>query len=287
MIHYEETMDVAQPVPPSPSPGMDIGPSATLESSVLLLSHVPVDADTLRVTYAAPRDSIDQGVHLSPGEDTAKPLILVDIFPKDTNFMTKICTCLLETDEYSAINLYLNANTIIPDRVYLKWWKDPVKADARHNEVKEELESAKCYSIEFSGRLCSDTDDERYTTEKRKDLLEPEPTTEPVTSCLSVPVLSTQKPETKSPRALRSEASSVERQLSFRKAVRLRQRPCPGQAPMCQNSLVCLGAPERTSRSRGEAHYTPTDANRARDDSDLTVRRGVWNHFQYSCPTSG
>ena len=25
-------------------------------------------------------------------------------------------------------------------------------------------------------------------------------------------------------------------------------------------------------------------ANRARDDSDLTVRRGVWNHFQYSSP---
>ena len=26
------------------------------------------------------------------------------------------------------------------------------------------------------------------------------------------------------------------------------------------------------------------DANRARDDSDLTIRRGVWNHFQYSGP---
>ena len=25
-----------------------------------------------------------------------------------------------------------------------------------------------------------------------------------------------------------------------------------------------------------------SDANRARDDSDLTVRRGVWNHLQYS-----
>ena len=53
-------------------------------------------------------------------------------------------------------------------------------------------------------------------------------------------------------------------------------------------------SPERT---RGEAHYYGIaseelrygyagDANRARDDSDsdLTVRRGVWNHFQYSCP---
>ena len=86
-----------------------------------------------------------------------------------------------------------------------------------HNNVKEELESIKCYSIEFSGRHCSDTAQERCATEKRNDLLGPEPTTELVTSCLGVPVLSTQKPETKSPRALRSEASSVERQLSFRK----------------------------------------------------------------------
>ena len=66
---------------------------------------------------------------------------------------------------------------------------------------------------------------------------------------------------------------------------------------MCQDSLVGLGAPERTS---GEAHYyciatkvlcyvfaRAGDANRAKDDSDLTIsviRRGVWNHFQYSCP---
>ena len=61
---------------------------------------------------------------------------------------------------------------------------------------------------------------------------------------------------------------------------------------MCQDSLVGLGGLERTS---GEAHYYGIateelrhgyagDANRARDDSDLTVRRGVWNHFQYSCP---
>ena len=58
---------------------------------------------------------------------------------------------------------------------------------------------------------------------------------------------------------------------------------------MCQDSLV---GPERTS---GEAHYYSIateetlysyaiDANRARDYSDLTVRPGVWNHFQYSSP---
>ena len=47
--------------------------------------------------------------------------------------------------------------------------------------------------------VCSDTAEERCTTEKRNDLLGPEPTTEPVTSCLCVPVPSTQKPETKGP----------------------------------------------------------------------------------------
>ena len=79
-----------------------------------------------------------------------------------------------------------------------------------------------CYSIEFSGKLCFDTDDERCTAEKRNDLLGPEPTTEPVTSCLGVPVLSTQKPETKGPT---TRASSVEWQLSLRKAFGLRERP--------------------------------------------------------------
>ena len=45
----------------------------------------------------------------------------------------------------------------------------------------------------------------------------------------------------------------------------------------------------------GEAHYFDIateelcygyagEANRARDGFDLTVRRGVWNHFQYSGP---
>ena len=89
MIHYEGTIDIAQPVPPSP--GMDHDPSATLESSVvLLLSQEPVvqavDADTSRVTYAAPRDSVEQGVPPSLEEATAKLVALVAIFPKKTNF---------------------------------------------------------------------------------------------------------------------------------------------------------------------------------------------------------
>ena len=62
----------------------------------------------------------------------------------------------VETDDDNAINLDLNADTIFQNRIYLKRWKDPDKADVRHNEVKAELESAKCCSIEFSGRLCSD-----------------------------------------------------------------------------------------------------------------------------------
>ena len=64
VIRYEETMDAAQQVPPSP--GMDSQPSATIESSTALLSQEILDEDTSRVTYAAPRDSVEQGVHISP-----------------------------------------------------------------------------------------------------------------------------------------------------------------------------------------------------------------------------
>ena len=59
---------------------------------------------------------------------------------------------------------------------------------------------------------------------------------------------------------------------------------------MCQDSLAGLGAPEWTGRDHcgiatEELRYGYAgDANRARDDSYFTVRRGVWNHFQYSCP---
>ena len=45
VIHYVGTTGVVQPVPPSP--GMDSYPSATLESSVVLLLQQAVDADTL------------------------------------------------------------------------------------------------------------------------------------------------------------------------------------------------------------------------------------------------
>ena len=77
---------MAQPVPPSP--GMDRDPFSTLDSSVVLLLQEPVEADTSRVTFAAPQDSVDQGVHVSPEEDTAKPVESVAIFPKSTNFIS-------------------------------------------------------------------------------------------------------------------------------------------------------------------------------------------------------
>ena len=52
------------------------------------------------------------------------------MFPKNTNFITKIRTCILEADDHNVIDLDLNAYTIFPDRIYLKpeRWKDPVKA---------------------------------------------------------------------------------------------------------------------------------------------------------------
>ena len=53
-----------------------------------------------------------------------------------------------------------------------------------HIKVREKLEYVKCYSTEFRGKLCSDTAEERCTAEKRNDLLGPEPTTQPVASCL-------------------------------------------------------------------------------------------------------
>ena len=49
---------------------------------------------------------------------------------------------LIEADDDNAINLDLDSDTIFPDRVCLKRWNDPGKADARHIKVKEELKSA-------------------------------------------------------------------------------------------------------------------------------------------------
>ena len=56
----------------------------------------------------------------------------VAIFPKNTNFkfITKICTCLIEDNDDNAINIVLDADTIFPDRVHLKRWKDPDEAYA-------------------------------------------------------------------------------------------------------------------------------------------------------------
>ena len=115
VILYEGTTDTAQPVPPSAGMGSDL--SATLESSTVLLSQELVDEDALRVTYPAPQDS-EQGVHFSPEEDTAKPVVSVAISPKYTNFITKICTGHLEADGDNAINLVLNSDSLFLDLFY-------------------------------------------------------------------------------------------------------------------------------------------------------------------------
>ena len=88
--------------------------------------------------------------HLSPEEETSKPVVSVAIFPKNTNFITKIHTGILESDDDNAINLDLqvNADPIFPDRILPQAVKEsrqsgcsahpdkadaPDKEDARHN----------------------------------------------------------------------------------------------------------------------------------------------------------
>ena len=95
VIHYHRTTDAAQPVPPSP--GMESDPSATIESSTVLLSQQIVDEDTSRVTYAAPRDSVEQGAHIASEKDTAMSVVSVAIFLAHTNFNTKTRAGLLES----------------------------------------------------------------------------------------------------------------------------------------------------------------------------------------------
>ena len=65
---------------------------------------------------------------------------------------------------------------------------------------------------------------------------------------------------------------------------------------MCQTSLVVKERLNGPAAAGGKAHYYGIaieelcwygydgDASRARNDSDLTARRGVWNHFQFSSP---
>ena len=118
---------------------MDHDPSATLKSSTVLLWQELVDKDTSRVSGAAIRDSVEQGVHLSPEEDTAKPAVSVAIFPKNTNFkfITQICTGLIEANDDNAINLVLNPDIIFSDRVYLKLCNDPEKVDGRPSRSRQ------------------------------------------------------------------------------------------------------------------------------------------------------
>ena len=74
--------------------------------------------DTSRFIYAVPRDSVDsveQGVHILSEDDTANSVVSVTIFPKNTNFITKIRNSLNKADDDNANNLVLNADIIISD----------------------------------------------------------------------------------------------------------------------------------------------------------------------------
>ena len=82
--------------------------------------------------------------------------------------------------------------------MYLKRWKDPGKAEALHLKDKEEMEIVMSRLVMFS-RPYNNRTGKQCTTEKRNDLFRPEPTTELVTSCLSVPVPWTQKLKIKGP----------------------------------------------------------------------------------------
>ena len=151
---------------------MDRDPSATIESTTTpgygttlgRAGQEIVDEDTSRVTYSAPRDSVDQGAHIASEEDTAMPAVSVTIFPAHTDFTAKIRTDLLETDDNNAMNLDLNTDTIFPDRVYLKRSKDPDIADARHNEFQEELEST-----ETDPSICCMKESKEYQTENHSN----------------------------------------------------------------------------------------------------------------------
>ena len=99
MLHRGKLLqDVAQPVPPSPGMHQQ---SSIFTLLLLRLSQEPVGEDTLRATYAAPRDPVEQGAHILPEEATAKPVELVTIFPKNMSVKCysieisgKLCTSL-------------------------------------------------------------------------------------------------------------------------------------------------------------------------------------------------
>ena len=75
-----------------------------------------MDEDTSRIIYATPRDSVEQGVHLSPDpeKDTAKPVVLVAISLKNTNFITKIRTGLLKTGDDTMTTPSTSTSTLTP-----------------------------------------------------------------------------------------------------------------------------------------------------------------------------
>ena len=201
-----------------PSPGMDSDPSAPLETSTSSMSLATMGKDMASGTnvsgdstregfsyihrrsskeaadnYCNPQDPPDR-VNLSTKEPTAMPVVATSSRDEDLIATTRIRILDAAVDH----TIDLDAGTIWESPIHSKKWKEPDKTDAQHNEHKEELDCV-IRSIEPSGIFCRNTAVQRCTSGKRNDLPEPEPTTEPVTSYLGVPVPSTQKPEIKDP----------------------------------------------------------------------------------------
>jgi len=201
-----------------PRPGMDSDPSVPLETSLSPPSPT-VGKDTSRGTNV-PRESaweylsyIDrQSCEEASDVDREPPASLDYVYPsteeptvvvtssRDEDLIKTTRIQLLGADDDHAVDL--DAGAILRNPLHSKRWKEPDKTNAQCMEHEEELDCDTCRSIELGrifGIFRDNTEVVRCTSGKRHDLPGPEPTTEPVTSYLGVPVPSTQKPETKGP----------------------------------------------------------------------------------------
>ena len=202
---------------------MDSNPSAPLETSIPQLSLATMGDDTasgidvsgdskrdylsdinyrpssgeeLADAYGKPHDPLDY-VHLSIAEPpTAMPVVATSISSTDEDLIETIRIRILQADVDYAIDLH--AGDIRMSPVYSKKWKEPDKMDTQCNE-HEELDYVLRRSIELSSNFCSNTKAQQCLPGQRNVLPGPEPTTEPVTTDLGVPVSSTQKQEIKGP----------------------------------------------------------------------------------------
>jgi hypothetical protein len=154
----------------------------------------PAGGEDPAVAYRKPQDPLD-GVHLSIEETPAMPVVAISSTDEDLIETIRIRSFKADVDY--AIDL--DAGDIQMSPVYSKKWKEPDKTDAQCIEHNEERDSALCRLIEISSNICSNTKEQRCLPGQRNELPGPEPTTEPVTTDLGVPVSSTQKQETNGP----------------------------------------------------------------------------------------